>query len=43
MNFISCEVHKSLDTFVPTLQIRKVRLGIRNMCKANRREISKPF
>ena len=43
MNFISFEVYKSLDTFVPILQIRQVRLGIRNMSKANRREISKQF
>lgn len=39
MNFISFEVHKSLDTFVPILQIRKVRLVIRNTSKANRREM----
>lgn len=39
MNFISFEVHKNLDTFVPILQIRKVRLVIRNMSKANRREM----
>ena len=39
MNFISFEVHKSLDTFVPILQTRKVRLVIRNTSKANRREM----
>lgn len=39
MNFISFEVHKSLDTFVPILLIRKVRLVIRNTSKANRREM----
>lgn len=42
MNFISFHVHKSLHTFVPILQMTKLRLGLGNVSKSTtRKEILK--